>query len=115
MTHSHAAPAEARPTPTVEDYLAVMYVMERDGEELVPARLAESLEVAPPTVTVTLRRMERDGWIATGGPKGIRPWRSGVAFHAPEDHVTVGGATSRNSRGAPAQFLAVALHDVHHG
>ncbi len=77
MTPAHPVSAENRPTPTIEDYLAVMYVMERDGEELVPARLAESLEVAPPTVTVTLKRMERDGWIATGGAKGIRLTKTG--------------------------------------
>jgi DtxR family transcriptional regulator, Mn-dependent transcriptional regulator len=62
---------ETRPTPTVEDYLAIMYVLERDGEEIIPARLAETLEVAPPTVTVTLKRMERDGWVAVDGKKGI--------------------------------------------
>jgi len=55
-------PTDLRPTPTIEDYLAVIYVMERDGDEVIAARLAESLEVAPPTVTVTLKRMERDGW-----------------------------------------------------
>jgi len=39
--------------------------MERDGDEVIAARLAESLEVAPPTVTVTLKRMER-GWLDCG-------------------------------------------------
>jgi DtxR family Mn-dependent transcriptional regulator len=63
--------AESRPTPTIEDYLAIMYVMERDGEEIIAARLAESLEVTPPTVTVTLKRMERDGWIEVEGRKSI--------------------------------------------
>jgi DtxR family Mn-dependent transcriptional regulator len=61
----------SRPTPTIEDYLAVIYVMERDGEEVIAARLAESLEVAPPTVTVTLKRMERDGWIFPARRQGI--------------------------------------------
>ncbi len=65
MSQPAKNPADTRPTPTIEDYLAVMYVMERDGEEIIAARLAETLEVAPPTVTVTLRRMERDGWIAS--------------------------------------------------
>ncbi len=60
-----------RPTPTIEDYLAIIYVMERDEGEVIAARLAESLEVAPPTVTVTLKRMERDGWVATGPGKSI--------------------------------------------
>ena len=63
---------ETRPTPTIEDYLAIIYVMKRDGEEVIAARLAESLEVSPPTVTVTLKRMERDGWIATEQGKDIR-------------------------------------------
>jgi len=31
----------------------------------------ETLEVAPPTVAVTLKRMERDGWIFNRGRKGI--------------------------------------------
>lgn len=64
--------SEIRPTPTIEDYLAIIYVMERDEEEVVAARLAESLEVAPPTVTVTLKRMERDGWIVTEQGKNTR-------------------------------------------
>ena len=63
---------DARPTPTIEDYLAIIYVMERDGDEVIAARLAESLEVAPPTVTVTLKRMERDGWVAADPGKDIR-------------------------------------------
>jgi len=71
MTQSPNSLIEIRPTPTVEDYLAVIYVMESDGEEVIAARLAESLEVAPPTVTVTLKRMERDGWIANDPRKGI--------------------------------------------
>jgi DtxR family transcriptional regulator, iron-dependent repressor len=62
---------ENRPTPTIEDYLAIIYIMERDGEEIVAARLAESLEVAAPTVTVTLKRMERDGWIAVDSKKDL--------------------------------------------
>ena len=62
---------QSRPTPTIEDYLAIMFVMERDGEEIIAARLAESLEVTPPTVTVTLKRMERDGWIEVEGRKNI--------------------------------------------
>jgi DtxR family transcriptional regulator, Mn-dependent transcriptional regulator len=69
--------AENRPTPTIEDYLAILYVMERDGEEVVAARLAESLEVAPPTVTITLKRMERDGWIAVHPEKGIYLTKAG--------------------------------------
>jgi DtxR family Mn-dependent transcriptional regulator len=51
--------------------------MERDGEEVVAARLAESLDVAPPTVTVTLKRMERDGWVAVDPTRGIHLTKTG--------------------------------------
>jgi DtxR family transcriptional regulator, Mn-dependent transcriptional regulator len=60
-----------RPSPTIEDYLAILYVMARDGEDIVAARLAESLEVSAPTVTITLKRMERDGWLSNDSKKGI--------------------------------------------
>jgi DtxR family Mn-dependent transcriptional regulator len=61
-----------RPTPTIEDYLTILYVLERDGVKAIPARLAEALEVSAPTVTVTLKRMERDGWTNYEGRKGIQ-------------------------------------------
>jgi DtxR family Mn-dependent transcriptional regulator len=71
MSQTVKTQTENRPTPTIEDYLAILYVMERDGEEVIAARLAESLDVAPPTVTMTIKRMERDGWIATEQGKDI--------------------------------------------
>jgi DtxR family Mn-dependent transcriptional regulator len=77
MAQARKPQTETRPTPTIEDYLAILYVMERDGDEIVAARLAESLEVAPPTVTVTLRRMERDGWIAVDPEQGIYLTKNG--------------------------------------
>jgi DtxR family transcriptional regulator, Mn-dependent transcriptional regulator len=52
---------------TIEDYLSLMYVMERDGEPVVGARLAELLGVTPPTVTNTMKRMARDGLITMDG------------------------------------------------
>ena len=59
------------PTPTVEDYLWLIYTLERDGEEIIGARLAELLEVSAPTVTVTLKRMVRDGWVILDSHKRI--------------------------------------------
>ena len=56
--------ADARPTRTIEDYLMTMHVMERDFGEIVAARLAELMGVAPATVTMTLRRMSRDNWVS---------------------------------------------------
>ena len=79
MSQLIKAQTDNRPTPTIEDYLAILYVMERDGDEVIAARLAESLEVAPPTVTMTLKRMERDGWIATEQGKDIHLTEKGGA------------------------------------
>ena len=66
-----------RPTPTIENYLAKILEMERKGEEVIGLRLAQSLNVAASTVSVTLRRMERDGWIKTDTEKGIRLTKNG--------------------------------------
>ncbi len=52
---------QIKPSQTIEDYLSLIYVIERDNEPVVGARLAELLSVTPPTVTNTLKRMVRDG------------------------------------------------------
>lgn len=49
---------------TIQDYLSLLYVMERDREPVVGAHLADLLRVTPPTVTNTLKRMARDGLIS---------------------------------------------------
>lgn len=54
-------------SPIIQDYLSLIYVMERDGEPVVGSRLAELLGVTPPTVTNTLKRMTRDGLISMSG------------------------------------------------
>jgi DtxR family Mn-dependent transcriptional regulator len=48
---------------TIQDYLSLIYVLERDGEPVVGAFLAELLGVSAPTVTNTLKRMARDGLV----------------------------------------------------
>ena len=80
--------ADARPTPTVEDYLGVIYTLSRDGEDVTGRKLAEWLEVSPPTVTETLQRMVRDGWVTRVRgrrlgltPKGDAAARSVVRRH----------------------------------
>jgi DtxR family Mn-dependent transcriptional regulator len=64
-----AGSASSRPTHTIENYLMSMHVMERDCGEIIAARLAEEMNVAPATVAMTLRRMQRDNWI-TGRKQG---------------------------------------------
>ncbi len=53
----------AKLSTTVENYLSLIYVLERDNEAVVGVQLAELLGVTPPTVTNTLKRMARDGLI----------------------------------------------------
>lgn len=59
-----------RASATIEDYLNVLFILERDGEAVVGARLAELLCVTPPTVTNTLKRMARDGLVDHDTPRG---------------------------------------------
>lgn len=68
---SAIGPEEPRPTPTVEDYLGVIYVLNRDGEAVIGRKLAEWMEVSPPTVTATVQRMVRDGWVVMAEDKSI--------------------------------------------
>jgi DtxR family transcriptional regulator, Mn-dependent transcriptional regulator len=60
-----------QPTPTIEDYLSLIYSMDFDQEKINGAKLAEYLGVSAPTVTTTLQRMERDGWIISGDKKAL--------------------------------------------
>jgi len=69
---------EINPTPTVEDYLGVIYTLDRDGESIIGAKLSELLEVSPPTVTVTLKRMIRDNWITMDAKKEIHLTPKGI-------------------------------------
>jgi DtxR family Mn-dependent transcriptional regulator len=59
-------------SPVIEEYLQTLHFMERDGQQMIAARLAERLGVTPPTVTATLRRMERDNLITHAANKRIR-------------------------------------------
>ena len=66
MTNVTNPEASARSglSSTIQDYLSLLYVIERDKEPVVGSRLAELLGVTPPTVTNTLKRMTRDGLVS---------------------------------------------------
>jgi DtxR family Mn-dependent transcriptional regulator len=73
---------------TIENYLGIIYVLERDGEPVVGARLATLLGVTPPTVTNTLKRMIRDGLLVSDeinglhlSPEGLESARSVMRRH----------------------------------
>ena len=59
-------------SPTIEDYLGILFILQRDGEPVVGTRLAEVMGVTPPTVTNTLKRMARDGLVVMDDPGGPR-------------------------------------------
>jgi DtxR family Mn-dependent transcriptional regulator len=65
-----------KPSSTIENYLSLMYVLERDREPVLGVHLAELLSVTPPTVTNTLKRMVRDGLI-TMDKNGTRLTKAG--------------------------------------
>ncbi len=52
------------PTPTVEDYVAVIYGLVSDAKPVTASQIGRRLDVSLPTVGATLRRMERDGLVA---------------------------------------------------
>lgn len=63
----------AVPTPSqaVARYLEAMYYLRQEGEEVRPGRLADWLGVSPPTVTVAVQRLVRDGLVVTGHDRTI--------------------------------------------
>jgi DtxR family transcriptional regulator, Mn-dependent transcriptional regulator len=63
---------------TIENYLGIIYVLERDGEPIIGARLAALLGVTPPTVTNTLKRMLRDGLLTSDEINGLHLSNDGM-------------------------------------
>ena len=70
---------DTKASEVVEQYLETIYNVGMEGDTVIGARLAEKFGVAPPTVTETLKRMVRDGYIemdskrqVTLTPKGVR-------------------------------------------
>ncbi|MBC7235616.1 MAG: metal-dependent transcriptional regulator [Chloroflexi bacterium] len=73
MTDSRAG----KPTPAVENYLAAIYIMERDGETVIGRKLADWLGVSAPTVTITVKRMIESGWVEMAADKTISLTQAG--------------------------------------
>jgi DtxR family transcriptional regulator, Mn-dependent transcriptional regulator len=61
----------AHRSETTERYLEAIYYIEHEGEVPRPGRLAEWLGVSAPTVTVSLQRLARDGWIRIAGDRSV--------------------------------------------
>jgi DtxR family Mn-dependent transcriptional regulator len=56
---------------TVEHYLETIFYIAHEGEVVRPGRIAEWQGVSPPTVSATLQRLERDGWIAMAKDRSV--------------------------------------------
>ena len=73
---------ESRPTETAERYLETIYYIEHEGERARPGRLAEWLGVSPPTVSVSLQRLARDGWVTVAEDRSVQLTEAGSAAAA---------------------------------
>jgi DtxR family Mn-dependent transcriptional regulator len=65
-----AAP-EAHIPQAIEDYLAAIYVLEREGLTVISARVAEHVGVSPVTMHEMLRRLMRRGYVSVGRKKRL--------------------------------------------
>lgn len=59
------------PTIPIENYLIAIQTLHDEGIRCIPARVAERMEVSAPTVTETVKRMERDGYLVHGEGREI--------------------------------------------
>jgi DtxR family transcriptional regulator, Mn-dependent transcriptional regulator len=78
-------------TPTIESYLEIIYMMTVEGKPVIGARLADALRVSRPTVTTTLKRMVRDGFVKLNEHKAIQMTARGqaIAEHLQRRHRVV--------------------------
>lgn len=78
-------------TRTVESYLELIFMMAAEGQPVIGARLADALRVSRPTVTATLRRMVRDGYVKLNEHKEIQltPKGQAIAEHLQRRHRVV--------------------------
>ncbi len=65
-------------TAITEEYLETIYNITMEGEPVIGARLAEKFRVAAPTVTETLKRLTRDGYIEMDARRQISLTPQGV-------------------------------------
>jgi DtxR family transcriptional regulator, Mn-dependent transcriptional regulator len=76
---SESTALDTKVSEVVESYLETIYNMNMEGDLVIGARLAEKFGVAPPTVTETLKRMVRDGYIEMDSKRQVTLTPKGVA------------------------------------
>ena len=65
---------------TVKHYLETIFYIQFEEELVRPGRIAEWLGLRPPTVSVTLHRLERDGWINVEADRTVSLTDEGMAL-----------------------------------
>ena len=63
-----------------EEYLETIYNISMEGDPVIGARLAEKFHVSPPTVTETLKRLSRAGYIEMDAKRQVELTDKGVAL-----------------------------------
>ncbi len=58
-------------TETVQHYVETIFYIRFEEGRVRPGRLAEWLGVSAPTVTITLQRLARDGWLTIGADRSV--------------------------------------------
>jgi DtxR family transcriptional regulator, Mn-dependent transcriptional regulator len=67
---------------TVEHYLETIFYIAHEGEVVRPGRIAEWQGVGAPTVSATLQRLQRDGWITMEKDRSVATTEQGEALAA---------------------------------
>jgi DtxR family Mn-dependent transcriptional regulator len=70
-TRQSSRSAGALRPETVRHYLETIYYIAFEESRVRPARVAEWLGVSAPTVSVTVQRLQRDGWIRPTPDRGL--------------------------------------------
>ena len=97
----------AQRSPAVEDYLETIYELEESGIPPMRARLVERLGVSAPTVSETVARLEREGYLTLDDQRVLRLTGAGL---------TAATAVMRRHRLAErllVDVLKVPWHQVH--
>src|SRR5262245_50047769 len=66
------------PSEVVASYCETIYNMTMEGSLVIGARLAEHFRVAPPTVTETLKRLVRDGYVEMDSRRQVTLTERGI-------------------------------------
>ena len=67
---------------TVRHYVETIFYIRYEEGRVRPSRLAEWMSVSPPTVTVTLQRLARDGWVRIAADRSVTLTPRGEALAA---------------------------------